>query len=511
MFTNIARHMIALAVFLAIAAFIPDITAHAQEATTTGIAPGSDGARTDQAAGHPQKGEAQAESAEDLLVDWLSAPWTGDLDGMVERGFLRVGTTFNPVLFSSDKADQRGTVVDLTNALVERLRKTLGKEARHLTIVISALPRDRLIPALTGGEVDVLMANLTITPARAEVVDFTNPLLTGVREVLVTGPSAPPIGSIDDLAGITLRLRPTSSYYEHLKDLKAARASARKPEIPVEPINENMEDNDILDLVSAGTLPAAIIDGHMAALYAQIIPDLTVHESIAINEGGEIAWAIRKNSPKLMDALNGFVKTASKGTKLGNMLYSRYFKDAKRVKNAMAPKESERFKQHIGMIAKYARQYDFDVVMIAAQAYQESGIDQSKRSAVGAIGIMQVMPSTARDPAIGIPSIEVADNNVQAGVKYLRLLRTAYFDDPAISTLDQTLFAFAAYNAGPGNIAKARKRAAKMGLDPNVWFGNVELATAKAVSREPVVYVRNILKYYVTYQIFADTREKAGG
>jgi membrane-bound lytic murein transglycosylase MltF len=448
----------------------------------------------------PAAGEAEA----DVLVDWLAQPWTGDLAGILERGFLRIGTAYNPVLFSYDGPDQRGIVVDLAAELQAQLRKKLGKAASNLTVVLAALSRGQMIPALEEGRVDVLMANLTITPDRQARADFTDPVLPGVREVLVTGPSAPAIATLDDLAGVTLHLRPSSSYFEHLTALNAARKAAGKPEIPVEPMDENMEDSDILELVGAGTLPAAIIDSHMAGLYAQVIEGLTVHDDIAINEGGEIAWAIRKDSPELITALNGFIKDAAKGTLLGNTLINRYFKDTRRVEHAMADEPAERLRGTFDLIRKYAGEYGFDAILIAAQGYQESALDQKKRSPVGAIGIMQVMPATARDPVVGIPEIHIAENNVKAGVKYLRFLRDRYFSDPAMDDFNQTLFSFAAYNAGPGNISKARKRAEKMGLDPNVWFGSVELAAAKAISREPVIYVRNILKYYVTYKIYKD-------
>ena len=447
---------------------------------------------------------AASDPESDALVDWLSTLWTGDLTAIIERGFLRIGTAYNPVLFSYSGADQRGVVVDLSSQMQEHLRKKLGKPAHNLTIVIAALPRDRMLPALVEGRVDVLMANLTVTPERLALVDFTNPLAKGIREVLVTGPSAPEITSLDDLADVKLYVRTSSSYAEHLRALNAARQAAGSPEISFEPMDENMEDSDILELVGVGTLPAAIVDGHMAQLYAKIIDGLTVHEDIVVNEGGEIAWAIRKNSPELMAALNGFIKTAAQGTLLGNTVIKRYFEDTSRVENAMENEPEERFSEAIGLIKRYAGEYGFDAILIAAQGYQESGLDQKKRSPVGAIGIMQVMPQTARDPVVGIPEIHIAESNVNAGVKYLRFLRDRYFSDPVMDDFNQTLFSFAAYNAGPGNIRKARKRAEKMGLDPNVWFGNVELATAKAVSREPVIYVRNILKYYVTYKIYQD-------
>lgn len=443
------------------------------------------------------------DTAEDLLIAHLSAPWTGDLAGIVERGFLRIGTAYNPILFTYSGAKQQGSVVDLSDALQAHLRKTLGAAARDLTVVIAALPRNGMIPALEEGRVDLVIANLTITPERLARVDFTNPIVEGIRELVVTGPSAPPIATLDDLAGTELRVRPSSSYFEHLTALNVARAAAGAKPIPVAPMDENMEDGDILELVGAGALPAAIVDAHMVQLYAKIIEGLTVHEDLAIHEGGEIAWALRKNSPELLAALNGFMKTAKKGTLLGNTIFKRYLDDPDRVRNAMEPESSERLKAAIDLIDAYASEYDFDTLLIAAQGYQESHLDQRKRSKAGAIGIMQVMPATAKDPVVGVRDIHIADNNVKAGVKYLRFLRDRYFSDPEMTPFDQTMFSFAAYNAGPGNIRKARKRAEKMGLDPNVWFGATELATAKAVSREPVTYVRNILKYYVTYKIYA--------
>ncbi len=175
------------------------------------------------------------------------------------------------------------------------------------------------------------------------------------------------------------------------------------------------------------------------------------------------------------------------------------------------PADRARFGEVLEYLKTYAGQYDFDWLMIGAQGYQESRLDQQKRSPVGAIGIMQVMPQTARDPNVGIPDIHIAEKNVHAGVKYLRFLRDHYFSDPALSDLDQTLFTFAAYNAGPGNVSRARKRAKGMGFDPNVWLDNVEIAAGKAISREPVTYVRNIYKYCVAYKLIETQRQEEAG
>ena len=148
--------------------------------------------------------------------------------------------------------------------------------------------------------------------------------------------------------------------------------------------------------------------------------------------------------------------------------------------------------------------------MVAAQGYQESGLDQSARSGAGAIGIMQLLPSTAADPNVGIPDIEEIDNNIHAGTKYLRFVRDRYFDDPAVDDFNATLLTFAAYNAGPARVRQLRAEAAEVGLDPNIWFDNVEVIAAKRIGRETVQYVSNITKYYVAYRLIVNQLVETG-
>ena len=451
--------------------------------------------------GGPSAGQT-SDDTEDAVFRAMAEPWMGDLDGILDRGFIRVAVSFSPLFFVADGPESSGLTVDLMAAFEEHLRKTLGKAARNLTLVLAPLPRDRMLPALERGHVDLVAANLTVTPARQARVDFSDPFVTDIAELLVTGPAAPTFDGLDGLDAVEIHVRPTSSYHEHLAALDAERRAAGRPGLKIVAADENLEDEDILELVQVGVIPATIVDSHKAEIFAQVFEGLTVRDDIAVASGGTIAWAMRKGSPKLMDAANGFVKTAKKGTLLGNTLINRHFGDADRLRNALDDEEDRsRFEKAIGFIRTHAETYDFDALMIAAQGYTESRLDQKARSHVGAIGIMQVLPSTARDPAVGIPDISKPDANVEAGVKYLRVLRDTYVNDPAVSPRDQTLMAFAAYNAGPGNLRKARRRAEAMGLDPNVWFGNVELAMAKAVSREPVAYVRRILKYFVTYRL----------
>lgn len=447
-------------------------------------------------------GSTSAQESDDktVLLEHANEPWTGDLDGMVERGFVRLLTTFNPLFFSYDDIGQRGLAVDVARALEERLNKSHGKKGRPVHVVLIPVARDKLLTGLREGRGDIAAANLTITPARQKLVDFSDPTYPDVSELVVTGPGAPEITSLDDLHSPGVLVRRSSSYSEHLSALNEVRKKEGKPEIPVSYADEHLEDYDLLEMVNAGIVPAIIVDSHKAALWAQVFDDIKVHQDLAVHSGGNIAWAVRKGSPKLLAAINGFVKEIRKGTLLGNILRKRYFGSTKWIDNVLSGKARERYQETIDVIKRYAGDYDFDWMMIAAQGYQESKLDQSKKSHAGAVGIMQVLPSTAADPNVGISDIDKAEQNVHAGVKYLRFLRKRYFSAAEIEPVDRVLFSFAAYNAGPGNIAKARKKATKMSFDPNRWFGHVEVAAAKTISREPVIYVRNIYKYYVAYR-----------
>jgi membrane-bound lytic murein transglycosylase MltF len=246
----------------------------------------------------------------------------------------------------------------------------------------------------------------------------------------------------------------------------------------------------------------------------KVFPALKPHPEVAIATGGDIAWAFRKGSPQLAEAVNAFASTQKQGTLAGNVLINKYLKSTKWVKNARSDEDIARFRAMVDLFQKYSSQYEFDWLLMAAQGYQESGLDQSKRSHVGAIGVMQVMPATARDKAVNIPDIENLESNIHAGIKYNRWVVDNFYNDEGMRPVDRQLFAFASYNAGPGRVARLRKEAEEQGLDPNRWFNHVELIAAKRIGRETVQYVANIYKYYLAYQMVMrldEKRDKAKG
>jgi membrane-bound lytic murein transglycosylase MltF len=445
--------------------------------------------------------------AESLLP--TTEHWIGDLDGMRKRRTIRLLVPYSKTFYFVDKGGKQfGITYDVGHAFEEWLNKREKTKTLKISVVFIPVARDRLLSGLADGLGDIAAGNITITEERAKLVQFGDPFAKDIKEVLVTGPTAAPIATLDDLAGREIYVRRSSSYFEHLQSLSSAlEAKGLKP-IVISELDDELEDEDVMEMVNAGLLPWVVVDEHKAQIWTSVFTTLTVRSDLAINDGGEIAWAMRKDDPQLLAVVNEFTKTHKIGTTFGNILKKRYLGSDSFVKRSTSTEEIEKFQAIAELFRKYGQQYDFDWLMIAAQGYQESKLDQSARSPRGAVGVMQLMPKTAADPTVGISNIESVDNNIHAGVKYLRTLVGKYLDDPALDRKNRTLMAFAAYNAGPGNLRKFRKLAAESGLDPNVWFHNVEHAAAEIVGRETVQYVSNIYKYYVAYRLANERNEE---
>jgi membrane-bound lytic murein transglycosylase MltF len=438
---------------------------------------------------------------QELGIPVLSEPWFGDLDGMIERRVIRVLTVYGIGTYYIQNGQESGIVYEAFKSFENEINQREGKKTVRVHVVFIPVARDELIPGLLEGHGDIAAAGLTITPERQELVDFTDPLTSKLSEVLVTGPSAPPISSVEDLAGREIYVRASSSYRASLDALNRRFVNEGIEPVIIEDISELLEDSDILEMVNSGSLEWAVVDDYMAKIQADVFENLEVRDDIVFRDDGQMGYAIRKGSPELMAALNPFAKTHRQGTLKGNMLINRYTRDFDWAANVLDEEDYQRFEEVVGIFEMYGNQYGIDYLMVTAQGYQESRLRQSTRSKAGAIGIMQLLPSTAADPNVDIPDILTAENNIHAGVKYLDFIRNRYFNDPGMDDNNRTLFALAAYNAGPARIVNLRLKAEKQGYDPNRWFDNVEIIAAREIGSETVQYVANILKYYVVYRL----------
>jgi membrane-bound lytic murein transglycosylase MltF len=408
-----------------------------------------------------KKGEAKTGSDYNL-PDVTAVKWTGDLDGMIKRRIIRVLVTYSKTNYFVDRGTQRGITYDAFRLFEDDLNKKLKSKHIRVHVVFVPVSRAGLIPALVEGRGDIAASNLTITPERLKQVDFSDASIRDVPEIVVTGPGAEPIARLEDLSGKEVYVHKTTSYYESLQKLNAE-------------------------------------------FWKEVLPKITLHPEVAIRTGGEIAFMIRKDSPQLKQALNTFLARYPEGSATRNQLLQKYLKSTKFVKDATSKEEMAKFRRTVEFFRKYGDKYDMDYLLMMPQGYQESRLDQNAKSPVGAIGVMQVMPATGKDMRVG--DINQIEPNINAGVKYIRFMVDQFYENEPMDRLNKGLFAFAAYNAGPGRISQLRSLAAKRGLNPNVWFNNVELIASEKIGRETVTYVANIYKYYIAYKLVTEEME----
>ena len=436
--------------------------------------------------------------------------WTGDFDRMLERRMIRVYAPYSRSLFFNDRGRERGLsaeiVRDFERWINKKYAKQLGK--RPLTIYLVPATRDKLVPDVVEGLADIAVGNLTVTEERLKVVDFAVPsVLKSVDEVVVTGPLTPQIASLDDLAGRTFHVRPASSYYESLVALNKRLRDAGKPEIKLELVPDALEDEDMMEMLNAGLFEAIVVDDWKARMWVQVLPKLKVRTDLVLRDDARVGWMIRKDSPQLAAEIDDFHRSWALKQGVIDYLLAQYMKRVRELKDPTGTGEWKRFTNTLALFEKYGGKYDFDPLMLAAQGYQESTLDQNAKSAVGAIGVMQVMPATGAELKVG--DIRLIEPNIHAGAKYMDLLMEKYFPDAHFSEGNRPLFAFASYNCGPGNVAKMRREAAKRGLDPDKWFNNVEIVTSEKIGIETTTYVRNIYKYYVAYKLMLEAHAVA--
>ena len=455
------------------------------------------------------KDETAYETEDSLLNEVLPNKQNfGDFDEMKKRRIIRALVPYSQTFYFIDKGVQHGVSYELLKAFEEYINKKLNTGNLKLHVVIKLSSRDKMIPDLVNGYGDIVLGNYTITDERLQKVDFSEPVLGGVNEIVVSGPKSPEIQSMNDLSGKEVWVRKTSSYYQSLQDFNKSLKKEGKEPVIIKEADENLEDEDILEMLNAGLIDYTVVDNHLAVFWSKVFDNLKIYPEMKIRSGGNIAWMIRKDSPELKKIINSFIKDHKKGTEFGNVIFNRYLQDTKWVNDSQDKDGRERFNQMAEIFKKYADQYDFDWLMITAQAYQESKLDQAKRSSTGALGVMQILPSTATDPNINIKDIQNLENNIHAGTKYLRFMTDRYFNEPDLNPRDRMLFAFASYNAGPAKISKMRKLAEQRGINPDLWFRNVEVVVADKVGRETVTYVSNIYKYYTVYRMSVEQTQK---
>jgi membrane-bound lytic murein transglycosylase MltF len=446
---------------------------------------------------------------DETLPPALRTPWKGDLDEMLKRRVVRVLLPYRRPEFFYMEACPAGILQETFQEL-EKVLNTTFRTTPGNRIVVAVLPtaRDKLRDRFLQGYGDVAAYGISITEENKELADFTVPTLTGNKMIVVTGPGAPEINTIENLSGKEIWVTPHTRMKGDVERLNSRLRAQGRAEAISRDADPLLDPADVMEMVNAGTYPIALMQSKAAEFWAPVFADAKPRINVALADDVEFGWAIQKGTPKWRAFLNDFLRTHGVGTLFGYTVMRRYLTETKYIKNARDPAEMQKFHATAPIFTKYAKQYGPDALLLLAQGYQESGLDQRVQSKVGAVGIMQVMPKIAAAAPVNIPNINTADTNIHAGVRIVHFLVEDYFKDRNLDQFNRTIFAIAAYNAGPAKVIYCRQLAKDMGYDPNKWFGNVEVSTAKLVGRETTQYVANIYKYYVAYRMASQTRER---
>jgi membrane-bound lytic murein transglycosylase MltF len=443
---------------------------------------------------------ALAASATGLQVD--SKPQFGDFDAMLQRRVVRVMVPYSRTLYFNDRGAQRGLTADTLRDFEVFLNRKYPHKAQPIVVLAMPVTRERMISGLVQGHADLAAGNLTITPERDAKVDFSKPIAQGPGEIVVAGPRSPKLGTLDDLGGHDVHVRASSSYYFSLVALNKRLVAEGKPAVRIALVPDALEDEDLMDMVAAGLIRLTVVDGWKADIWSRMQKRLKPRKDLALTAEQSVGWALRAGSPKLAALVDEFIDRYPGSRAQRYRSYPAY---VVQLGHATADTDWKRFQSSIALFRKYAPRYGLDPLMAAALGYQESRLDQAARSSVGAIGVMQLMPDTARTLDVG--DVTEIEPNIHGGIKYLRILRQRAISGGSPDEQNLTLFALAAYNCGPGRVAALRSEAQQTGLDPDVWFDNVERVAARRVGQETVTFVRNIYKYYVGYKLQLETLE----
>ncbi len=429
-----------------------------------------------------------------LLGDGMRR-YVEDLPGLTERRRLRMITRNNAATYFLWRGELLGFEYELGKRFADAANLRLE--------VVVAPSHDDMIPMLLDGRGDFIAAYLVPNEARrAQGVAFTRPYHYA-SEVLVGRAGEPPVAHVGELAGRRIAARRTSSYWDHLEELKAQTGAA----FELEAAPADMETQEIIDAVASGRFDLTVADSHILDI------ELTWRDDVVallnLGEDRPHAWAVHPQNVALKAAMDEFIRQTYRGL-FYNVSYAKYFENPRHVRDEPAALIAPgRISPWDDLVKSYAARFNFDWRLIVAQMHQESRFDPEAKSWMGALGLMQVLPRTGRE--FGFERLTDPEIGIHAGVRYLDWVRDRF---PAtLEPGQRTWFALAAYNAGHGHVRDARRLARELGLDPDRWFGNVEQAMLRLSEpefarrarhgyvrgHEPVKYVREIRRRYRAY------------
>ncbi|CRM21001.1 transglycosylase SLT domain-containing protein [Pseudomonas sp. 25 R 14] len=378
------------------------------------------------------------------------------------------------------------------------------RDGQEINLKIIPKAKDQLLGALARGEGDLVAPGELLDATGAHKISSSDPIASDVPLWLVGLKGERRFTRLEQLSGRTLALTTGSAAGEAVNQINQKLALRKLPPVKVEWVDPSLAVEDVLEMVQAGIFHLTIVERPIAERWSKVLPKLRFDRQVAISEPGEEYWFVRQDASMLRASIDRFLKTY-KTPSDQDVAFQRIYRRLYKVRYPLARADRQRLEKLRPVLQKHAREQGMDWLNLAALAYKESSLNPAAKSGSGPTGLMQITPSAAQ--RVGVNNIQTLDSNVQAGARYLALIRRKFFASPKLNERERMAFVLAAYNMGPERVQGMRAEARRRGLNPNQWFFQVERIAMEQVGMGGVSYVNSVNKYYLAFDRERDSLE----
>ncbi|MEB0207029.1 transglycosylase SLT domain-containing protein [Pseudomonas sp. CCC3.1] len=389
----------------------------------------------------------------------------------------------------------------------ERYLNAQARDGQEITLKIIPKAKDQLLGALMRGEGDLMAPGELLDVKPTHAVSPSDPIVDRVPLLLVGVKGEHRYTRFEQLSGRTVALTTGSAAGESINLINQKLALRKLPPVKVEWVDPSLAVEDVLEMVQAGIFHLTIVEKPIAERWATLMPKLRFDRQVLISEPAAMRWFVRRDASMLHTSVDKFL-ASYKAPSNQDVAFERVYRRLYRVHYPLAKADRQKLEKLRPVLQKHARQQGMDWLNLAALAFKESALDPGARGSGGATGLLQITPSAAQ--RVGVNDIKNVDNNVQAGAKYLALIRRKFFSSPKLNERERMAFVLAAYNMGPERVQAMRAEAKRRGLNPNQWFFQVERIAMEQVGMSGVSYVNSVNKYYLAFDRERDSLEPAG-
>ena len=428
--------------------------------------------------------------------------WSGSYSEMIGRGEIRMAVPYNRTIYINEKGVPRGLSVEVSKGFARWVNTKYAGQLKGGSVSIKLVPTvaPELLNSLSSGRADIAIGDIGLYEPIPNSQQFiVNHASKEGQEVLLTGPGSPPLKKMADLSGQTVYGSRNTNFQKTFSALNKELKRNGKLLINLASPLGDLDDEDLLEMLNSGLISYVTVADWKFKLWQSIYKNITVHADLSVQDSGWVGWVVRSTNRDLNDDLIDFYESDDFVKSLSAFRQDDYKQHLKGLKDPMDKTVWTRFESMRPLFNRFGAQYKLSPLILASLGFQETLLNQSAVSAVGAIGVMQLMPATGM--SLGVGDIHLLEPNLHGGADYMNQLISKYFPDVQFEGNNRSLFAVASYNIGPNNVAKARERAKDIGFDPNRWFGNVEFTATEHMGYEPMIYVRNVYKYYISYSL----------